>query len=168
MFSSELGGRNMIIQVRLNKGNDMTTWSRSKIKEMIFGKEDFKIFLLEDNQMFLESLKMSLSNTFANGVKLSAYNESNSLIDELKNAPDVLVMDYYLDEKSEVEGIELIKYVREKCPFTQIIVLTGEKKIEKAKACYNEGVTNYITKDVNSIRKVMQEIIYKKDLAETA
>lgn len=132
-----------------------------------FKKEVFKVCLVEDNKMFLQTLKTSLVKEFGEDLEVFAYSDSRSLIEKIQDLPNLLVMDYHLDDNSDIEGIELVKYVRETSPDTQIIVLTGEDNVEKALECYNNGVTNYIKKDFTAIKRLMKEIVYKRDLSAT-
>ena len=130
----------------------MNNWSK-EILGKIYKRQAFKVFVLEDNRMFLESLKFSLSRSFDKKIELSTFSESNSLIKGMEHAPNVLVMDYHLDDDSIIEGLELVKYVREHHPKTQIIVLTSEKRLQTALEFYKKGVSNYIKKDIGSINK---------------
>ena len=145
----------------------MVNWSYSVFGKL-FKKQAFKVFVLEDNKMFLESLKFSLNKSFQKNIEVSTFSESNSLIRGLTISPNVLVMDYHLDDDSIIDGIELVKYVRAHHPNTQIIVLTNENKVKTALECYKEGVSNYIKKDIGSVNKLIQELIYKKDLSSAA
>jgi len=145
----------------------MINWNSSVLGKL-FKKQAFKVFVLEDNKMFLESLKFSLGKSMEDNVEVTTFSESNSLIKGLTFSPNVLVMDYHLDDDSVIEGIELVKYVRTHHPTTQIIVLTSEDKVQTALECYKEGVSNYIKKDIGSIKKLVKELIYKKDLSSVA
>jgi DNA-binding NarL/FixJ family response regulator len=145
----------------------MSNWSRG-ILDKLYNRQAFKVFVLEDNRMFLESLKFSLNKSFDKKLELTTFSESSSLIKGLTISPDVLVMDYHLDDDSIIEGIELVKYVRSHHPKTQIIVLTSENRLQTALDCYKEGVCNYIKKDNGSINKLIKELSYKKDLSKAA
>lgn len=145
----------------------MSNWSTGVLGKL-FRKQTFKVFVVEDNRMFLESLKFSLGKSFGDNVELKAFSESNSLIKDLTTSPNVLVMDYHLAEDSIIEGIELVKYVRIHHPSTQIIVLTSENNVQTALECYKEGVSNFMKKDIGAIKKLVKELVYKKDLVSAA
>lgn len=141
--------------------------NKSFLKEFfnkIIKKQKFRVFLLEDNVLFLKTLHSSLDSSFGDNVSLESFSNSKSLMKAFGETPNVLVMDYNLDENSDIEGIELVKKIREDYPNTQIIVLTNESDIRKASACYEAGAANFIRKDLNSIKRVVKELMYKKDL----
>lgn len=153
--------------VGITKPIDMNYWTRKGLMERFFKKPSFKVFLVEDNKLFLQTLKVSMVKEFGSDIEISAYTESKSLVERMDEFPNVLVMDYHLDSASDIEGIELVKYVRLKSPSTEIIVLTGEDDVQKALECYKNGVTNYIKKDFTAVNRLMKEIVYKKDLSAT-
>ena len=57
---------------------------------------------------------------------------------------DVVIVDLGLPD---AWGTEAVKAVREVCPESPIIVLTGEEDLEVAKACVREGADSYVLKD---------------------
>lgn len=142
----------------------MDTSSLKEFFNKIIKKQKFKVFLLEDNMMFLKHLQASLASSFGDNVSLASFSESNTMIEAFSETPNVLVMDYNLDNRSVIDGVELIKKIKVDYPNTQIIVLTNESNLKKAAACYDAGAANFIRKDLNSIKRLVKELMYKKDL----
>lgn len=134
--------------------------------DKVLGKEKFNVFLLEDNALFLHSLKAQLTKDFGEGISISAFSNSVDLKNQMSECPKVVVMDYHLDEHSDIEGVELIKRLKWSNPSTKIIVLTSEEKVDVAMHCYEHGADNYIKKDINAINKLIKELVYKKDLSK--
>ena len=130
------------------------------------GKERFTIFLLEDNKLFLNSLKAQLSQSCGGDVDIKAFSDSKTLIENMCDCPGVVVMDYHLDEESSIEGVDLINRLKWSNPSTKLIVLTCEEKVDVAMKCYEAGADNYIKKDLNAIKVLIKELVYKKDLVE--
>ena len=141
----------------------MTRFAKD-ILDRILGKEKFKVFLLEDNRLFLESLKFQLDRSFDGEVEVRAFQNSKTLKECMSECPDVVVMDYHLDEYSDMEGVELIKRLKWSNPSSKLIVLSCEEKVNVAMQCYEHGVDNFIKKNIDSIRVLMKELIYKRDL----
>ena len=141
----------------------MTRFAKD-IVDRILGKEKFKVFLLEDNRLFLESLKFQLDRSFDGEVEVRAFQNSKTLKECMSECPDVVVMDYHLDEYSDMEGVELIKRLKWSNPSSKLIVLSCEEKVNVAMQCYEHGVDNFIKKNIDSIRVLMKELIYKRDL----
>lgn len=143
----------------------MMRYSRDVIGK--FFSKKFSVFLLEDNEMFLTSLKFSLIKAFDKDIDVREFTDSKGLAQNMSDCPDVVVMDFHLDEKSNLEGLELIKRLKWSNPSTKIIVLTCEESFEIALQCYEAGADNYIRKNIDAVKKLVQELVYKKDLAES-
>lgn len=138
------------------------------ILSCLFGAERFKVFVLEDNQLFLKGLEAQLIQTFDNDIDIKSFQTSNEMLVNLSECPHIILMDYHLDDRSKLEGLALIKQLKWSNPSSKIIVLTCEDKPKTAYECYEAGADNYIIKSISSIKKVMKEIMYRKDLLRTA
>ncbi len=129
-------------------------------------KEKFSVFLLEDNNLFLYSLKTQLAKNFGDEVSIKTFSNSVDLKASMSECPNVVVMDYHLDDDSDMEGVDLIKRLKWSNPSTKLVVLTSEEKVDIALNCYENGADNYIKKDINSVNVLIKELMYKKDLLE--
>ena len=76
----------------------------------------------------------------------------------LRHQPEIAIVDFNLDERSEMEGIELIQELKTQSPKTKIIVLTGEKSKLIEEECRNEGVFDYVIKEQKAIENIAEEI----------
>lgn len=133
--------------------------SLTTVSSLILRKKrrPFSISLIEDNQFYLHGIVNHIRNNVPN-IKLSAFSRSSSFLNSLRHKPEIAIVDFNLDDKSEIEGIELIRELKFKSPNTKIIVLTGEQSISTAVKCLNEGVMDYIIKEDKAIDKIAEEI----------
>jgi DNA-binding NarL/FixJ family response regulator len=129
----------------------------------------FAISLIEDNHFYLQGIVNQIKQNVPNA-KLTAFTRSSSFIRSLRHKPQIAVVDFYLDERSEIDGVELIRELKLKSPKTQIIVLIGEERISTALKCLNEGVLDYIVKEeravdevVDKIKELMNQIVTEKE-----
>lgn len=131
-----------------------------KISELIkrANKKPFSIFLLEDNKFYLQGITSQIKNSFGPNIQLNSFSQSDNFIHSLRKKPEIAVVDYHLDSRSEIDGLNLIRELKKNSPETQIIVLTGENKIDTAVKCLSMGVTDYIVKEDKAIDKVANEI----------
>lgn len=140
----------------------------SELLRGFLGIEKFKVFVLEDNKLFLKGLENQLNKAFQGDIIVKSFETSGDLLNSLSECPHIILMDYHLDDRSKIEGEELIKRLKWSNPSSRIIVLTSEEKSEVAYRCYDCGAENYIIKSIDSIKKVMKEIMYSKDLLKSA
>ncbi len=112
-----------------------------------------KIFFLEDNRTQILVLKLAFSG-FEN-VEVSYFSKGKELIEALEVTPDIAIVDLMLPD---IDGLELIKTVREKSPATKIVVISAQEDVNIIAAVQKEGVFNYIVKSESSLSYLRQVI----------
>lgn len=121
-------------------------------------RKPFSVGILEDNPVYLKGISTSLKANFGKSIKLNSFSKSEPFIKYLHHKPEIVIVDFHLDEESEIEGIDLIEELKLRNPNTAIIVLTGKKSISTAINCINSGVSDYIVKTDKAIHTIAQEI----------
>lgn len=131
-----------------------------KVGQLIKRKKNkpFSVFLLEDNTMYRKGVYHYMKQTFGPNIKVSAFEKSDNFMNALRSKPEVVVVDYHLDERSQIEGTQLIQEVRAHSPNTKIIVLSGEDSKDTIAECIGLGINDYVLKRENAIDKVASDI----------
>jgi DNA-binding NarL/FixJ family response regulator len=127
-------------------------------------KERFRIFIVEDNKTFLQTLKLKLKVLYDESILIRGFTESETFLEEIKKGVEIVIMDFYLDEQSKVEGVELLQSIKKTNPETFVLVLTGEEDLNIAKECFELGADSYMVKSMESMDKIVKEIHYKIEL----
>ena len=122
------------------------------------------IFIVEDSNVFLQTLKLKLKAIYKSKVNIKGFTESTTFLEMLKEGVEVVIMDLYLDDQSKIDGLELLRNVKQTSPSTFVLVLTGEENFEIAKKCFSLGADSYMVKSPESIDAVVKEIHYKISL----
>lgn len=129
-------------------------------------KEKIKLFLVDDDAVFLKSLELEFLDhadfvieTFATGelcLKKLSYN------------PDVIILDYQLDgiDKTAMNGIETLDKIKEYNQDIPVIMLSSQDKIDVAVNCMHHRAFDYVVKSETAFMR-LQKIIttifkYKK------
>ncbi len=87
---------------------------------------------------------------------------------EEKN-PNIVLTDIKMDR---MDGLELLKSVREKYPETRVILLSGYNEFEYARSAIKNGAVDYLLKPVEEkellslIKRILKEIEREKELKE--
>ncbi|HBR15555.1 MAG TPA: hypothetical protein DD723_08480 [Candidatus Omnitrophica bacterium] len=104
-----------------------------------------KILICDDEEGIRESLKLILSNHY----NLMVTDSGEQCVELVNNAPDIgLVL---LDIKMpNVNGLEVLKLVKEKRPNLSVVIITGYKSVETASEAANLGASGYIVKPFKS------------------
>ena len=106
-----------------------------------------KILIAEDEQGILDSI----SNAFSwenMGCEISglAQDGIHALELCLSNPPDLIISDIVMPG---IDGITLLRYIKDKYPHTQFIILTGHRSFEYAKDALNLGAALFLLKPIN-------------------
>ncbi len=128
--------------------------------------EKIKLFLVDDDALFLKSLEIEflqhadfIIETFASG---------EILLDNLSGNPDVIILDYYLNgiDKSAIDGIATLDKIKERNPNIPVIILSSQDKIEVAVNCMHHQAFDYVVKSETAfvrLQKIITTIFqYKK------
>jgi DNA-binding NtrC family response regulator len=103
-----------------------------------------KIFLLDDDKDTLELLSTYLENE---GVEVQKENVGERALTILKeNIFDVVISDLMIDD---VDGIKILKQVKEVSPRTEVIIVTGHASVDTAVRAMKLGAFDYINKPIN-------------------
>ncbi|MFH0794712.1 MAG: sigma-54 dependent transcriptional regulator, partial [bacterium] len=106
-----------------------------------------RILIAEDEDRLWRVLAMLLSNA---GYKLSLASDGEEALSLFEQQqPDVVVTDVKMPK---VDGMELLKKVREQSPETPVIVITAFGSIESAVEAMQAGAIDYITKPFDEER----------------
>ena len=98
------------------------------------------------------------------GHRVTVCPDGNTAIQEArKQQYDCLIVDL---DMPGINGVEVIRQVKEKSPQTEAVVLTGKKSLETAVAAMRYGACDYLTKPCswNDLRTLLKTIHDRRDL----
>jgi len=105
-----------------------------------------KILAIDDDQAVLNYLNIMLLQTGA--YQVSTLANSSKAFQELKNTNyDLLLLDM---DMPDVNGLEILKHIKEKNMDIETIVLTGVEDVELAVSAMKLGAFDYLTKPVDN------------------
>lgn len=104
-----------------------------------------KILICDDEEGIRESLKLILSNHY----NLILTNDAEQCLECLEKAQDIKLV--LLDIKMpKINGLELLKRIKEKRSNLNVIIVTGYKSVETATEAVRLGASGYIVKPFKS------------------
>ncbi len=107
-------------------------------------KERAKILLVEDEDLSRDSLVRLLKMTGFN--VRGAANGKLALSFLSHEQFDIIITDLFLPD---INGIDILKQVKELSPFTEVILITGHASAETAVKAMKEGAFDYVTKPLS-------------------
>lgn len=121
-------------------------------------KEKIKIFLVDDDAVFLKSLEIDFLqhadftiHTFPTGELCTG---------SLSLNPDLVILDYHLDgiDKNAMNGIETLDKIIAHDPEIPVVMLSSQDKIDVAISCMHHHAYDYVVKSETAFVR-LQRII---------
>ena len=129
-------------------------------------KEKIKLFLVDDDAVFLKSLEIEFLHHGDFGIE--TYSTGELCLENLHHNPDVIILDYLLDDiyKNAMNGIETLDKIKIFNPDIPVIMLSAQDKIEVAINCMHHRAYDYVVKSETAfmrLQKIITSIFrYKK------
>ena len=133
-------------------------------------KEKIKLFLVDDDAVFLKSLEIEflqhadfIVKTFATGERC---------IENLSQSPDVIILDYHLDgiDKNAMNGVETLDRIKATHPEIPVVMLSSQDKIDVAINCMHHRAFDYVVKSETAfirLQKIITTIFSYKKMEKT-
>lgn len=119
------------------------------------------IFVVEDDEWYRKLLTYTLELNPDH--KVTAFEDGKTLLQNLKEAPDIITLDYKLPDTN---GEELLKRIREQSPGTKVIVISDQSEIETAVELLKSGAYDYLTKTDDIKERLINAIGHIKERSE--
>ncbi len=134
-------------------------------------KKKLKIVIVEDNLYYNKALTHYL-NTLCNSAvypefdfEIKSYLNAHDCIEELEDDTNIMVLDYYLENKEEEDiltGADIVKAAKKHCDNCEIIMMSSQQNAHTTSELMRQGVYDYIDKTVNSkdrLGAVLQKLL---------
>ena len=135
-------------------------------KLVVSNAEPIKLFLVDDDAVFLKSLEIEFLQHA--DFTIETYATGELCMKNLSHNPDVIILDYLLNgiEKNAMNGIETLDKIKTFNSDIPVVVLSGQDKIEVAINCMHHRAFDYVVKSETAFMR-LQKIIttifsYKK------
>jgi two-component system OmpR family response regulator len=135
-------------------------------KPVLTGAEQIKLFLVDDDAVFLKSLEIEFINHADFRVETFATGEL--CVASLSHNPDVIILDYHLDgiDKNAMNGMDTLDKIKKINPDIPVVMLSSQDKIDVAINCMHHRAFDYVVKSETAfirLQKIITTIFrYKK------
>ncbi len=108
------------------------------------------IFVIEDDFLMSEMISHELAEQ---GYKhVMTFITGEAALDNLYKMPDIVICDFHL--VGEINGEDVLKDIKAFNPDIQVVMLSGQEKMEVAINSLKFGAYDYVVKDGNAVSKV--------------
>ena len=117
-----------------------------------------KMFLVDDNALFLKSLEIEFLDNADFDIQTFATGEL--CINSLDEDPDIIILDFHLNgiEKNSMNGLETLDKIKFFNSETPVIMLSSQDKIDVAIKCMHHKATDYVVKSETAFFRMKQII----------
>jgi DNA-binding NtrC family response regulator len=114
-----------------------------------------KVFLVDDDALFRKALEHQLLHGLKYSVHISSFSTGEDCIKHLPEAPDVVILDYFLNSSrpDAMDGMHVLRKIKESLPDAIVLILSGQDKMEVAIDTIKNGAYDYIIKNDNAFLK---------------
>ncbi len=116
------------------------------------------LFLVDDDELFLKSLEIEFAQNTQSTLKTFATGEL--CLKNLRQNPDIIVLDYYLNsiDKNAINGLETLDKIKKANPGIPVIMLSSQDKIDVAVNCMKHQAFDYIVKSETAFIRLQKAI----------
>ena len=129
-------------------------------------KEKIKLFLVDDDAVFLKSLEIDFLERA--DFKIETFATGELCMANISHDPDVIILDYFLDgiDATAMNGIETLDKIKAYNQDIPVVILSSQDKIEVAVNCMHHRAFDYVVKSETAFVRLQQIITtifrYKK------
>ncbi|MEI6888502.1 MAG: response regulator [Bacteroidales bacterium] len=119
------------------------------------------IFIVEDNEMFAETLRVSLE---IHGYSAQTFSSGEQMISFWEEDPDIILLDYFIESEQGVamNGDKILRFIRRISKSLPVIILTSNTDIDQATEMLKKGAVDFIVKDedlVQNLTKTLNQVL---------
>ncbi|MBL0135237.1 MAG: response regulator [Chitinophagaceae bacterium] len=104
--------------------------------------KNFKISIVDDNEFCLHLYKQMLESVQVTNI--TTFSTSNGFLNSLTTQPDIVFLDYQIDN---LTGLEILKKIKRFNPEIFVILISGQEAISVAVTALKFGAFDYLIKD---------------------
>lgn len=115
--------------------------------------KEVKIFIVDDDKMQSELLKDSLLKH--NNYSIKVFHTGEECLKHLDEKPEIIFLDYTLssEDKNAKNGTEILRAIKRSDSNSEVVMFTGQEKIEIAIDTLTHGAFDYIIKNESAFHR---------------
>ncbi len=124
-------------------------------------KKEIRVFLVDDDQLFLEALKFFLSEENPHfAITINTFNTGEACLEQMGLKPDIVVLDYYLNSSvvDAMDGMVVLKKIKNLYPTIRVIMLSAQDSITIASEMLEHGAFDYVSKNESAFVRIKNSI----------
>ncbi|OFY86162.1 MAG: hypothetical protein A3F72_06830 [Bacteroidetes bacterium RIFCSPLOWO2_12_FULL_35_15] len=131
-------------------------------------KNKILVFLVDDNEVFLKTLALSLNENFKSEIRIESFVTGEDCVIKIQQNPDIVpdmvILDYHLNTeyKNAMNGIDVLKKIKEINSKIIVVMLSSEDKLKIATESIASGAYEYVVKSETALIRIQN--IFKNSM----
>ncbi len=120
-------------------------------------QDQYSVFLVDDDSMYLASLKNSLQHQFGSLLKIFEYKTGEVCMEHVDDTTDIVILDYYLNDGEHpgaMDGMKVLKKIRAISKDIVVIMISGQDKLQVAIDSIKNGANDYVAKTESAFIRI--------------
>lgn len=116
-----------------------------------------KLFLVDDDPLYLKALEMSISaNAKVDSLVINSFQTGEACLQQMKQKPNIVILDYFLNSKVPYawDGATILKQIKKISPATKVIMVSAQDSLKVAIDCMENGAYDYISKTQTALVRI--------------
>lgn len=116
------------------------------------------IFIVDDDPVLAEMLKDHLSKMTSYQIKI--FETGEDCLNHIQEKPGIVFLDFYLNSvnKDAMDGLDVLQEIKKIDPEIDVVMLSGQDKIEVAVKTMQYGAFDYIVKGESSFYRAEKAV----------
>jgi polysaccharide export outer membrane protein len=126
--------------------------------------KDLNIFVVDDNPIVRRTYQQYLTRLGCDKVRM--YENGQNVIDALKDLPDLVLVDYFMEP---MNGLEVMKKIKRMLPGAFVVMISGQTDLQVAINAMKYGAFDYIIKgesEGEQIAALIHKMLYTMNLVK--
>ena len=124
-----------------------------KLKSLLKKPRKRTLFIVDDDELYSVFLRYKLSKT--EDFEINMYKDGRSVMKDVEMAPDILILDYKLEEMT---AETVLNEFKKNSPKTHVVILSSQENIDIALNLFELGIADYVVKNKNWEQNLLQAI----------
>lgn len=121
----------------------------------MYTNRPLKITIIDDDNQMREMLRDFFNSKYASS-QVTTFATGEEALEKMSVLPSLIVLDYHLDSMDAVamNGLQVLKKLKERFPTVPVIFLSGQEKAEIAANTMKYGAWDYIVKNESAFHRL--------------
>jgi two-component system OmpR family response regulator len=121
----------------------------------MYTNRSLNISVIDDDAQMREMLNDFFKENYPSSV-ISTFSTGEAALKNIQSQPDLIVLDYHLDsmDKNAMNGLDVLRRLKERFPHVPVIFLSGQEKMEVAANTMKYGAWDYILKNESAFKRL--------------